>query len=87
MADSRFLCRPAQAGPLSHAGIVAGTSVKRPLEAFKAGAVATFIVVDPTLCAQGPAYQTDDPVPVESHHQEFHKFGGLNGTKAKMGSN
>ncbi len=30
--------------------------------------------------AQGPPYQTDDPVPVDLHHYEFYIFGGLDGT-------
>ena len=29
----------------------------------------------PRLCAQGPPYQTDDPVPVDLHHYEFYIFG------------
>ena len=27
------------------------------------------------LWAQGPPYQTDDPVPVDLHHYEFYIFG------------
>ena len=34
----------------------------------------------PRLWAQGPPYQTDDPVPVDLHHYEFYIFGGLDGT-------
>ena len=30
--------------------------------------------------AQGPPYQTDDPVPVDLHHYEFYIFGGVDGT-------
>ena len=30
--------------------------------------------------AQGPPFQTDDPVPVELHHYEFYIFGALDGT-------
>src|ERR1700683_2470092 len=33
-----------------------------------------------TLRAQGPPFQTDDPVPVDLHHYEFYIFGALDGT-------
>jgi hypothetical protein len=36
------------------------------------------------LHAQGPPYQTDDPVPVDLHHYEFYIFGGVDGTPAEM---
>jgi hypothetical protein len=36
--------------------------------------------------AQGPPYQTDDPVPVDLHHYEFYIFGGLDGTTAEIDS-
>ena len=32
------------------------------------------------LWAQGPPFQTDDPVPVELHHYEFYVFGAADGT-------
>ena len=35
------------------------------------------------LWAQGPPYQTDDPVPVKLHHYEFYIFGGTDGTPAE----
>jgi hypothetical protein len=38
------------------------------------------------LFAQGPPYQTDDPVPVELHHYEFYIFGGADGTPVEMDS-
>jgi hypothetical protein len=38
------------------------------------------------LGAQGPPYQTDDPVPVDLHHYEFYIFGGVDGTPAEMDS-
>ena len=38
------------------------------------------------LCAQGPPYQTDDPVPVDLHHYEFYIFGAVDGTPAEMDS-
>jgi len=34
----------------------------------------------PRLWAQGPPYQTDDPVPVDFHHYEFYIFGGTDST-------
>jgi hypothetical protein len=36
------------------------------------------------LCAQGPPYQTDDPVPVDLHHYEFYIFGGMDGTPVAL---
>ncbi len=39
-----------------------------------------------TLWAQGPPYQTDDPVPVDLHHYEFYIFGGVDGTTAEIDS-
>lgn len=38
------------------------------------------------LWAQGPPYQTDDPVPVELHHYEFYVFGSADGTPVEMDS-
>lgn len=34
--------------------------------------------------AQGPPYQTDDPVPVDLHHYEFYVFGSADGTPVEM---
>lgn len=34
----------------------------------------------PNLWAQGPPFQTDDPVPVNLHHYEFYVFGAAAGT-------
>ena len=39
-----------------------------------------------TLWAQGPPFQTDDPVPVDLHHYEFYIFGGMDGTPAEIDS-
>jgi len=36
--------------------------------------------------AQGPPYQTDDPVPVDLHHYEFYIFGTAVGTPVEMDS-
>ncbi len=38
------------------------------------------------LWAQGPPYQTDDPVPVDLHHYEFYIFGSADGTGVEMDS-
>jgi Putative MetA-pathway of phenol degradation len=38
------------------------------------------------LWAQGPPYQTDDPVPVDLHHYEFYIFGSVDGTTAEIDS-
>jgi hypothetical protein len=38
------------------------------------------------LWAQGPPYQTDDPVPVDFGHYEFYIFGGLDGTPVAIGT-
>lgn len=38
------------------------------------------------LLAQGPPYQTDDPVPVDFHHYEFYIFGATDGTPVEMDS-
>ena len=40
----------------------------------------------PKLFAQGPPYQTDDPVPVDYKHYEFYIFGSADGTPAEMDS-
>ncbi len=40
----------------------------------------------PELRAQGPPFQTDDPVPVELHHYEFYIFGGMDGTPVETDS-
>jgi hypothetical protein len=40
----------------------------------------------PLLRAQGPPYQTDDPVPVDLHHYEFYIFGAVDGTPAEIDS-
>ena len=40
----------------------------------------------PQLWAQGPPYQTDDPVPVDFQHYEFYIFGAMDGTPAEIDS-
>ena len=38
----------------------------------------------PRVWAQGPPYQTDDPVPVDYGHYEFYIFGSADGTPVEM---
>ncbi len=40
----------------------------------------------PRLWAQGPPFQTDDPVPVDYKHYEFYIFGAADGTPVEMDS-
>jgi hypothetical protein len=42
--------------------------------------------IAPSLSAQGPPYQTDDPVPVDFQHYEFYIFGAADGTPVEMDS-
>ncbi len=44
------------------------------------------VLTGPRLWAQGPPYQTDDPVPVDLHHYEFYIFGSADGTPVEMDS-
>src|ERR1700735_4267650 len=48
--------------------------------------VLVILLAAPRLFAQGPPYQTDDPVPVDLHHYEFYIFGGVDGTSAELDS-
>lgn len=38
----------------------------------------------PCVWAQGPPFQTDDPVPVDFGHYEFYIFGGVDGTPVAL---
>jgi hypothetical protein len=50
-------------------------------------AILIFLVVpSASLLAQGPPYQTDDPVPVDYQHYEFYVFGSADGTPVEMDS-
>lgn len=49
-----------------------------------AASVLVFLVSGRNVFAQGPPYQTDDPVPVELHHYEFYIFGALDGTPVEV---
>ena len=44
------------------------------------------LLAAPCLWAQGPPFQTDDPVPVDLHHYEFYIFGGVDGTPVEIDS-
>jgi hypothetical protein len=44
------------------------------------------ILTGAKMWAQGPPYQTDDPVPVDLHHYEFYVFGAADGTPVEMDS-
>ena len=43
-----------------------------------------FLFAVPAVWAQGPPYQTDDPVPVDYGHYEFYIFGNADGTPVEM---
>jgi hypothetical protein len=45
-----------------------------------------FLCTAARVGAQGPPYQTDDPVPVDLHHYEFYIFGGVDGTPVELDS-
>jgi Putative MetA-pathway of phenol degradation len=51
-----------------------------------AAILALIIFMGPKAWAQGPPYQTDDPVPVDLHHYEFYIFGSADGTSVEMDS-
>ncbi|HZQ20422.1 MAG TPA: hypothetical protein VFA90_17140 [Terriglobales bacterium] len=53
--------------------------LKLPLLAF-------FLLALPRIWAQGPPYQTDDPVPVDYGHYEAYIFGSADGTPVEMDS-
>src|SRR5438105_13450596 len=47
---------------------------------------ALLTVSAPCMWAQGPPFQTDDPVPVDLHRHELYMFGSADGTPAEMDS-
>jgi len=72
----------AAAGPLSP-----GNRSLQSCAGRRAGLLIFFVLVASSrLCAQGPPYQTDDPVPVDYQHYEFYIFGSADGTPAEMDS-
>jgi len=48
--------------------------------------LALFTILALSLRAQGPPFQTDDPVPVDYQHYEFYIFGSMDGTPAEIDS-
>ena len=56
--------------------------MKQPHLLTRVALVALCLLGVPRLWAQGPPYQTDDPVPVDLHHYEFYIFGSMDGTTA-----
>jgi hypothetical protein len=57
-----------------------------PLRTFQLVLLVLLAAAAPRLCAQGPPFQTDDPVPVDFKHYEFYVFGGMDGTPVAIGS-
>ncbi len=49
-------------------------------------ALFVLLATAPRLFAQGPPFQTDDPVPVDFGHYEFYVFGAVDGTPVALGS-
>src|SRR5450631_1594690 len=47
---------------------------------------AMLLLACPGLLAQGPPFQTDDPVPVDLHHYEFYIFCSMDGTPVEIDS-
>lgn len=47
-------------------------------------ALLALLCLSRAVWAQGPPFQTDDPVPVDLHHYEFYVFGGLDGTPVEL---
>lgn len=58
----------------------------RPRAALIALSTLLLIFAASRLRAQGPPYQTDDPVPVDYQHYEFYIFGSADGTPVEMDS-
>jgi hypothetical protein len=61
-------------------------SICRRRKPLRVGLLALFLFTVPGLRAQGPPFQTDDPVPVDLHHYEFYIFGSMDGTTAEIDS-
>jgi Putative MetA-pathway of phenol degradation len=65
-------------------------TMKFPLKSvsrlFELAFILALAIATPRLYAQGPPYQTDDPVPVDYGHYEFYIFGGADGTPVEMDS-
>lgn len=67
-------------------GIVSlfGLMCRHRQAALSVGLLTLCSLTGPRLWAQGPPFQTDDPVPVELHHYEFYTFGSMDGTTAEI---
>ena len=61
-----------------------GASMPFPGICFRLTLFVVLLLGVPRMWAQGPPYQTDDPVPVDLHHYEFYIFGGVDGTPAEI---
>ena len=57
-----------------------------PVRIFGCALILILAAAGPRLLAQGPPYQTDDPVPVDYGHYEFYIFGGADGTPVELDS-
>ena len=55
-----------------------------PLNVTKRIALLILVLAAPKVWAQGPPYQTGDPVPVDYQHYEAYIFGGADGTPVEM---
>jgi hypothetical protein len=60
--------------------------MKPPLPSQRRFLFLLFLFAASRLWAQGPPFQTDDPVPVDYGHYEFYIFGSADGTPVAMGS-
>jgi hypothetical protein len=58
--------------------------IKRGRKRLQAVLICATVFTATKLCAQGPPFQVDDPVPVDFKHYEFYIFGSADGTPAEM---
>src|ERR1700733_6062264 len=72
------------ASSAAHPSLARKNSLSRGGNRVGVAALAILFCVAPLLRAQGPPYQTDDPVPVDLHHYEFYIFGSMDGTTAEI---
>jgi len=64
----------------------AGASMKVSVLCIRLALLLALSVPCCSIWAQGPPYQTDDPVPVDYKHYEFYIFGSADGTPVEMDS-
>src|SRR5579863_1830857 len=62
-----------------------GSDIQRELTCLARTMLFLFVAAS-RVWAQGPPYQTDDPVPVDLHHYEFYIFGGADATPVESDS-